>query len=57
MFTVVDPKVHAIDPSVFVAVNGVGSVIVPVTSTEHEFASVTVKLYGPAGTVCAPSPL
>ena len=55
MVTVVDPPLQDMEPSVFDAVNAAGSLIVPLTVTEHEFASVTVKLYGPADTVCAPS--
>ena len=55
MVTVVDPPLHEIEPSALDAFNTVGSVIVPVTVTEQEFASVTVKLYGPADTVCTPS--
>ena len=55
MVTVVDPPLHATEPSVLDTVNRVGSAIVPLTVTEQEFASVTVKLYGPAGTVCTPS--
>ena len=55
MVTIVDPPLQDIEPSVFDADNTVGSLIVPLTVTEHELASVTVKLYGPCGTVCAPS--
>ena len=55
MVTVVDPPLQDMEPSVLDADNTVGSVIVPVTVTEQEFASVTVKLYGPVGKVCTPS--
>ena len=44
MVTVVDPPLQDREPSAFDAVNTVGSLIVPVTVTEQEFASVTLKL-------------
>ena len=55
MVKVVDPPLQAIEPSTFVAVKAIGSLIVPLTVTEHELTSVIVKLYGPCSTVCAPS--
>src|SRR5450432_695259 len=55
MVTVVVPPLQSIEPSTATAVNTVGCEILPVTIAEQPLASVTVKLYAPALTVCAPS--
>ena len=55
--TVVVPPLHAIEPAEEVAVSAVGCVMVPVVVAVQPLASVTVKLYVPAGRLNVPVPV